>query len=124
MAGSYPAKYNQQFYRGDTYWFPFIYKTGAVGAEVPTSVLGQSWRFTVRHKTTDAILMEASVGNGINLQPPGIVDDATGLVEILIQPAYTNIEVGTHKYDIQQTANGKTFTKIVGEFIVKEDESR
>ncbi len=109
-------RYLQRLVRGDSYTWTFTYKVGKPA--VATSVAGQGWRFTVRDGKTDAVLMEASVGSGITLEPGGV----TGRVEILI--ASTNLAIGTHKYDLQQTVGGVVKTLVLGDFTVLEDQSR
>jgi hypothetical protein len=126
-----PAALNEVMARGDTYEATWSIEEGAdADSAVPVSLAARTYRLTVRHPDTGAVL--AQVTEVANSQ--GVIerdaDAVTGRLRWRVDQSVTAAwpltvpgECGPLKRDLEETSGGDVQTLLLGLITVKEDQS-
>jgi hypothetical protein len=119
-----PARKDHRLKRGDT--FVWLWRWSVRGPDeteaTPRDLTGYASRFTVRHRTTGAVVFDLTDGAGIELN----ADGEDGRVRVTISAAVTALAAtGTHDWDQQFTRpDGTVVTPVGGYFALDPDAAR
>lgn len=122
-----PASLNEVIARGDTYTATWDVLEGEdAETAVAVSLAARTYRLTVRHPTTNAVLAQITEADGITRDAGGVVGRLRwriGQAVTAAWPVTVAGSMGPLRRDLEETSGGDVQTLLIGLITVKEDQS-